>query len=242
MTYQAQKTQVLIVEDDPIQANTVQIALQRDQRVTTLIVHSAEDAFAEIQKARTGEKISLVVLDIDLEAEGIGYSVLAAAARPPRIPVIVLTGRPTVDLDSKAALQGGALTYMEKPFSADELLSTAQNVIEISGGFVDIIKFPNEITFSPITRALEGGPLKKPVLLGEVQGHVFQIIAAGGETGADSTEILREVWNSTSEPTRLVGNNVTHLRGIFESNNVPLTIETLTKGRKIGRYRVRVVE
>ena len=242
MNYQAQKTIALIVEDDPAQANTIQISLQRDDRIITLIVHSAEDAFAAIQSARTGEKISLIVLDIDLESEGMGYSVLAAATKSPRIPVIVVSGRSTADLDSQAALHGGAVTYMEKPFSADELLSTAQNVIEISGGFIDVIKFPNGISFSAITRSLEGGPLKDPVILGEVQAHVFQTIASGGETGAYVDDILREVWNDPDEQTRLVSNNVNHMRHVFEDHNVPLIIETLTKGRARGSYRVIVSE
>lgn len=242
MNYESQKTLVLIVEDDPVQANAVDISLQRDKRIAPLIVHSAVDAFAAIELARTGETIALIVLDIDLEVEGAGYSVLAAAARPPRIPVIVLTGRSTVDFDNQAALHGGALTYMQKPYSPSILLSTVQNMIEISGGFIDIIEFSNGITYSISTRALMNGPMENQVILGEVQGHVFRIIAASGDMGANTNDILKQVWKNTNEPSRIVTNNVAHLRQRLKSNNIPLTVETMTKGRRLGVYRITTAE
>ncbi|WP_249011545.1 response regulator transcription factor [Conexibacter sp. DBS9H8] len=106
---------ILVVEDEPGILDFVERGLRRHG----LEVDTATDGEAGLARALEAE-IELVVLDLMLPRRS-GQEVLGElrAARP-ELPVIVLTARGEVE-DRVAGLDAGAVDYLVKPFSIDEL-------------------------------------------------------------------------------------------------------------------------
>lgn len=102
-------TRVLLVDDDGLVARSYSRLLQRTGNAVTLAA-SAEEA-AELLGAHA---FDVVVSDIMMPGGG-GIAMLRAAhAHDPDLPVILVTGRPTVE-SAVEAVQSGALKYLMKP-------------------------------------------------------------------------------------------------------------------------------
>jgi CheY-like chemotaxis protein len=74
-------------------------------------------------KLADAQTVDLILMDVDMPRMG-GISVCAALKRDParrHLPVLMMTGRPTVEVLTQAR-QAGALVVLEKPFTLDELL------------------------------------------------------------------------------------------------------------------------
>ena len=109
--------QVAIVEDDPVIAKAVRLAVQ-DAGHACQCVADGEAALRDEMLLGS----DLVVLDLMLPKTD-GLEVLRAArTRGVRTPVIVLTAKGTLS-DKLQAFQAGADDYLVKPFSMDELLA-----------------------------------------------------------------------------------------------------------------------
>ncbi|GAB3623753.1 response regulator transcription factor [Mariniluteicoccus endophyticus] len=111
---------VLIIEDEAAIAAFIAKGLAREQLGST----SAQNGARGIELATTG-RFDLVVLDLGLPDMD-GFDVLARLNHDlPDLPVIILTARSSVP-DTVAGLQKGAVDYMAKPFSVEELLARIQ--------------------------------------------------------------------------------------------------------------------
>ncbi|KHL15866.1 DNA-binding response OmpR family regulator [Mumia flava] len=108
---------ILVVEDEDRIASFLAKGLTAHGYTVTRVA----DGHTGIDYALTGD-FDLVVLDIGLPGID-GFGVLEqVGAQQPSLPVIVLTARDSVT-DTVAALEGGAVDYMSKPFRFDELLA-----------------------------------------------------------------------------------------------------------------------
>lgn len=111
---------ILVVEDEATLLSLVVELLRLDGYE----VNGVADGETGWKMASTGQ-FDLVLLDIQLPGRD-GWSVLASLKEDPRlqaIPVIMWTGRPS-EPDRQKALEMGAVAYLEKPVSADDLLDT----------------------------------------------------------------------------------------------------------------------
>jgi DNA-binding NtrC family response regulator len=109
-------TRVLLVDDDPGIAEVIGMLLEREGYG---VEHAAsvKAALARID----APEIDVVVTDLKLP-DGTGLDVIGAIrARRPRLPVIVITSYSSIE-SAIAALRGGALDYVIKPFDNDDLL------------------------------------------------------------------------------------------------------------------------
>lgn len=109
---------ILSVDDDPQVATLLQSALTK----AGYRAISAPDAEKALQILET-TKPDVILLDI-LMPETDGYALCARLQQDPRlsyIPVIFLTALDTVE-DRKRGLAAGAVDYISKPFSLEELL------------------------------------------------------------------------------------------------------------------------
>ncbi len=112
---------ILIVEDDPVDRETLAAYLRRDGHR----VSEAEDGAAMRSVFSRGD-VDVVMLDINLPNED-GLSLLRELRRQSEVGVMMVTGRQDV-IDRIVALELGADDYVTKPYNMRELLPRAKNL------------------------------------------------------------------------------------------------------------------
>src|ERR671926_424079 len=108
---------VIVVEDDPLQAESLAFILRQEGYVVELASTGAE----ALQVARSQPAPDTVLLDVALpDLSGIeGARRLRAGSN---VPIIMLTARRS-EIDKITGLDAGADDYVTKPFSHGELLA-----------------------------------------------------------------------------------------------------------------------
>ena len=114
---------ILVVEDDP----AMQCMLADYLRHNGMLVTVAADGRA-LARSMEGTAFSLVVLDLRLGTED-GLNLLRAMRTRSDVPVIVITGHRTDEIDRVVGLEMGADDYVTKPFSPRELLARIRVVL-----------------------------------------------------------------------------------------------------------------
>ncbi|ANN77947.1 response regulator [Bordetella flabilis] len=119
---------VLLVEDDPMIASAVQIAL----RDAAYAVDHVADGESALLAAATHD-YDFMLLDLGLPGRD-GLGVLAALRnRGDTLPVVVITARDAL-ADRVAGLDMGADDYIAKPFETAELLARMRAVVRRHAG------------------------------------------------------------------------------------------------------------
>lgn len=113
---------VLLIEDDPLVAKSIQQVLPNDLRLET--AHSLESSYKYLAKTRP----SLIVLDRTLP-DGDGIELVEYMSQLDQTsPMLVLSGKATVQ-DRIQGLRKGADDYLVKPFSTTELLLRIEKLL-----------------------------------------------------------------------------------------------------------------
>lgn len=116
------KPRILIVEDEPAIADTIQYALETDGFQTVLLT-SGQPVLPYL----SGEKIDLVILDIGLPDIN-GLELCKKIRLANNLPIIFLTAR-SDEIDRVVGLEIGADDYVTKPFSPRELSARVRAVL-----------------------------------------------------------------------------------------------------------------
>jgi two-component system, OmpR family, alkaline phosphatase synthesis response regulator PhoP len=122
----ADKTHVLVVEDEHDIAGLIKHTLERGGDTTVEVAGSGDQAL----KAASEEPPDLIILDLNLPVLG-GLEVcrlLRARPATARTPIIMLTAR-TAEGDRVTGLDAGADDYVTKPFSPRELAARVRAVL-----------------------------------------------------------------------------------------------------------------
>jgi two-component system response regulator RegA len=119
---------VLIIDDDDIFAQTLALALTRRGYSATSVNHGA----AALTLAET-QPFDAVVLDLRLGAESGLHLIEPLRTRQPALRILLLTGYASI-ATAVAAIKLGAVQYLPKPASVDEILSALG---EVGGQGVD---------------------------------------------------------------------------------------------------------
>lgn len=110
---------VLIVDDDPAMRRVCARVLEGEGWATTVV---EEGKVAEAKVADRQQTFDCVVSDVNMPGMD-GFAVVAAVRRhDPDLPVLLMTGDPSLDGAVKA-LDSGAVSYLTKPFSHETLAS-----------------------------------------------------------------------------------------------------------------------
>lgn len=108
---------ILIVDDEKAIRTSTLIALETDDHYAEA-VSSGEVAMLRLKE----EDFDLVLLDLNLGSEN-GLDILPQIQkRHPRTPVVIFTAEATINTAVRA-IQAGAMDYLEKPFTPDQLRS-----------------------------------------------------------------------------------------------------------------------
>ena len=114
---------ILIVEDEPHIRRILTFKLRREGYVT-FEAQSAEDA----ERLLSAEDVDLVLLDVALSTPTNGFDLAAGLrrnARTQHLPIIMLTARGFAS-DILRGREVGAVGYITKPFSAEEVVRRVQ--------------------------------------------------------------------------------------------------------------------
>jgi DNA-binding NtrC family response regulator len=118
---------ILIVEDDEL----MRLSLEDRFRLEGFSVVAAATVEGARLRLESGVRPSLVLTDVRLpDGSGIAVFELCRTALP-GVPVIVMTAFGSV-ADAVRLVKAGALDYVEKPFSLDDLVDTVR--MTVSGG------------------------------------------------------------------------------------------------------------
>ena len=117
LTVEAHEMRILLIEDDPIVASSIELML----RTEDFKVHAVQAGEEGVQFGKLNEH-DLILLDLNLPDMS-GYDVLCSL-RSSRVktPVLILSGLASVQ-DKVRGLGFGADDYLTKPFQRDELIA-----------------------------------------------------------------------------------------------------------------------
>jgi DNA-binding NtrC family response regulator len=114
---------ILVVDDDPIVLASCRRVLEPEGYAV-----SAASSAAEAISALKERECQLLLLDVKMP-EHDGFYLLGHVRKSwPRLPVVVMSGFPTSETMSASA-EGGAISFIPKPFTPDELLQTVRRAV-----------------------------------------------------------------------------------------------------------------
>ena len=178
------KPRILVVEDEPGIADTLQYVLASDG-FTPVLCASAQQAIAEFAAAAP----ALAILDVGLpDLNGFElFKRLQALPGGAQVPMIFLTAR-SDEIDRVVGLELGADAYIAKPFSPRELVARVRGILRRS-----VRPAP------PATAA--AGPAGSPFVLDEERRQVrfygrLLVLKPGRVYSRD--ELLDKVWEDGS--------------------------------------------
>ncbi len=120
--------QILIIEDDPATAKTIEMALKSKE----YSFHTVDNGEEAIDLAKR-EEYDLLILDLGLPDMS-GYDVLQRLRKAKvKTPILILSGYSETDAKIKG-LGGGADDYLTKPFNKDELNARVLAIVRRSKG------------------------------------------------------------------------------------------------------------
>jgi len=129
MAQVASKTngRILLVDDDPGLLRLLSIRL-RAEDYEVEAVESAHDALAVLHRFRP----DLVITDLRMDKmDGIAL-LKELQTRSPGLRVLIITAHGTIP-DAVVATQSGAFGFLTKPIDKDELMSTVERAMKVSG-------------------------------------------------------------------------------------------------------------
>ena len=113
---------IMIVEDEPAIADTIQYALETEG-FTPLLAPTGQEALQQL----SSDEVDLVILDIGLPDIN-GFELCKQIRQTSALPIIFLTAR-NEEVDRVVGLEIGADDYVVKPFSPRELTARVKAVL-----------------------------------------------------------------------------------------------------------------
>lgn len=215
------KLNVLVVEDDPVISNALIARLQQEGFEARLVDtgKGALDAAAEIRP-------DLVLLDVMLpDAEGFGVC-RQLRERQAHLPVIMLTGRDSVD-DRVKGLDSGADDYVTKPFSFEELIARIRALWRRSKPAKTSapLRFGN-LYLDPASMELRIGNRRETLTVREYA--VMELFMKRPNEVLTRAEIYENAWDQTYRGnSNMVDVYVNYLRNKTQAEGEPKMIHTI---------------
>ncbi len=212
LTPDTRSRQILIVEDDEDTSEVVRIVLKK-AGYDSVAVERGEDALAEIASSTP----DLVLLDLGLP-DIPGLEVLRRVRDQSFLPMIVLSGK-SREQDKVRALEAGADDFVDKPFSAEELVARVGALLRRVGW-----------TPQPETRlSIRGLELDIPHRQAFIRGRrlhltpveygLLYVLMRNVGRVVSHDEMLRAVWgNEYERDYSVLRVNISRLRQKLEEN------------------------
>jgi two-component system OmpR family response regulator len=179
---------VLIVEDEPKLARTLERGLRRYGYAVDLAGTGDEGLF----NARVYD-YDAVVLDVMLPGAADGFDVCRTLRDEGRwAPVLMLTARDQVD-DRIRGLDAGADDYLVKPFAFRELLARLRALMRRGGPERPALLEVGELVVDPARhRVARAG---RPIELTPREFALIEFLARSSDRVVSRTELIEHVWD-----------------------------------------------
>jgi DNA-binding response OmpR family regulator len=182
---------ILVVEDEPGIVDFIERGLQR----AGFEVGSTMDGREGLAQA-LGPMVELVILDLMLPSIGGDEILSRLSAERPDLPVIVLTARAGVE-DRIHGLNAGAVDYLVKPFSLEELVarvraqlrSARRGETTLRGGGITVDLPSRQVTVGD-----------RNVRLSTTEFELLAYLLRNQGTVLSRDQILRAVWGYEHDP------------------------------------------
>ena len=192
---------VLVVDDDAAVRRAVG-GLLRDEGYQVEEAEAAAPAFAALCAERAA--FSAVVLDIRMPGET-GLQLLARLPRPLPAPVIVLSGEASAG-EAVEALRLGATDFVEKPPTAERLLTALRNALQLSELHAERERLVAALA-RPGSLVGESAAMRQLRETIAKVGPSDALVLIQGETGAGKERAARALHEASSRRGRLVAVN-----------------------------------
>ncbi len=187
---------ILIVDDDPTQRRLLQAVVEKSGFSTM----QAGDGDAALDHALgpDGKQIDVVMLDLVMPGRD-GMETLAELSKArPELPVIVLTGKGSIDA-VVAAMQGGARDFVVKPASPERLIVSIRNALEINTLATEVKRLnkttKNALTFDDLIGSAPA--MRSVVAMGERGAKANIPILITGESGVGKEVVARAIQGAS---------------------------------------------
>lgn len=192
---------VLIVDDDPTQRRLMQVVVEKSG-FSTLQADSGDKALSMIHGS-DGGNIHIVLLDLIMPGMD-GMEVLEDINKKrPELPVIVLTGKGSIDT-VVTAMQGGARDFIVKPASPERIVVSLRNALEINNLAGEVTRLKKTSTGGLTFDDLVGNApaMRSVVAMGERGAKANIPILITGESGVGKEVIARAIQGASERSDR----------------------------------------
>jgi two-component system, OmpR family, copper resistance phosphate regulon response regulator CusR len=185
-------SRILLAEDDEALADFLKTRLSREQYSVNLC-HDGESAFQKI----TAESYELFICDLNLPKLD-GFQVIQQL-RPgkPNVPIIVLTGRTSVE-DRVRALDCGADDCVSKPFSYVELAARVRALLRRGSRNAGHVLRVGDLLLDRLEIRVERAG--KRIELTAKEFRVLEFLMLNARRPVTRHMIMESVWNSPYDP------------------------------------------
>ena len=124
----ASKGLILVVDDEPDIRKIVRMTLEKDG----YDIIEAEDGEKAIQQIKSGENplvLDAAIMDIRMPKVNGVEAITFFQQQFPRVPIIVLTGHPNVEM-AATFLKQGVVDYLTKPVEREKLQASVAKAME----------------------------------------------------------------------------------------------------------------
>lgn len=192
---------VLIVDDNPTQRRLMQVVVEKSG-FSTLQADSGEKALSMIHGS-DGRNIHIVLLDLIMPGMD-GMEVLEDINKKrPELPVIVLTGKGSIDT-VVTAMQSGARDFIVKPASPERIVVSLRNALEINNLAGEVTRLKKTSTGGLTFDDLVGNApaMRSVVAMGERGAKANIPILITGESGVGKEVIARAIQGASERSDR----------------------------------------
>ena len=187
---------VLLIEDDPLMASSIEHALSSEGIVT-------EKAFLGVHGIDSSKVFDFDLIILDLMLPDIdGYEVLLRLrSSKVKIPVLILSDLTTPEQKIKG-LGFGADDFLSKPFNKGELIARVHAIVRRSKGHSEsLIKF-DKVTLNLDSRIVEvhNGQHNKTVHLTNKEYAILELLAMRKGTVLTKDMFLSHLYSGMDEP------------------------------------------
>jgi DNA-binding NtrC family response regulator len=192
---------VLIVDDDPTQRRLLQAVVEKSG-FSTLQADNGDGAL-EIALGANSDKVSVMLLDLVMPGRDGMETLDELALKRPDLPVIVLTGKGSIETVVKA-MKAGARDFIVKPASPERIIVSIRNALEMNTLATEVTRLKKTSEGSLQFNDLIGnaGTMRTVVAMGERGAKANIPILITGESGVGKEVIARAIQGASDRAGR----------------------------------------
>lgn len=192
---------VLIVDDDPTQRRLLQAVVEKSG-FSTLQADNGDSAL-EIALGANSDKVNVMLLDLVMPGRDGMETLNELALKRPQLPVIVLTGKGSIETVVKA-MKAGARDFIVKPASPERIIVSIRNALEMNTLVTEVTRLKKTSEGSLQFDDLIGsaGAMRTVVAMGERGAKANIPILITGESGVGKEVIARAIQGASDRAGR----------------------------------------